>query len=282
MTVLVTGSRGQLGAALLAEAARRRLAAEGHDLDTLDIADPVAVERTVLRVRPSVIVNCAAMTDVDRCESEPDAANRINGLAVGNLARAADLAGAVLVQVSTDYVFPGTGSRPWAEDDPVDPVNAYGRSKALGESLARTARRHLVVRTAWLFGPGGRNFVEAILRQVESGARTLDVVADQRGCPTYAPDLAGAILDLLARGATGTIHVVNAGSTTWHGFARAIVARTAPGVAVRPVPTEAFPRPARRPANSVLATDRLRRLLGRELPPWENALDRDLEARCAS
>jgi len=282
MRMLVTGSRGQLGAALLAEAARRGLAAEGHDLDTLDVTDPVAVERAVLRLRPSVIVNCAAMTDVDRCESEPDAAMRINGLAVGNLARAADLAGAVLVQVSTDYVFPGTGSRPWTEDDPVDPVNAYGRSKALGESLARTARRHLVVRTAWLFGPGGRNFVEAILRQVESGARALDVVADQRGCPTYAPDIAVAILGLLGLDATGTVHAVNAGSTTWHGFARAIAARTAPEVEVRPVPTEAFPRPARRPANSVLATDRLRRLLGRELPPWEDALDRYLEARCAS
>lgn len=282
MTLLVTGSRGQLGGALLAAAAARGVPAEGHDLDTLDITDPVAVERAVLRLRPSAIVNCAAMTDVDRCESEPDAATRINGLAVGNLARAADLAGATLVQISTDYVFPGTGANPWREDDPVDPVNAYGRSKALGESLARTARRHLVVRTAWLFGPGGRNFVEAILGRIAGGATALDVVDDQRGCPTYAPDLAEAILDLLERNARGVVHGVNDGATTWFGFARAIAARAAPEVEIRPVPTSAVPRPARRPANSVLATERLRALLGRSLPPWEDALDRYLEARCAS
>ncbi len=152
----------------------------------------------------------------------------------------------------------------------------------MGESLARTARRHLVVRTAWPFGPGGRNFVEAILRQVERGVESLSVVDDQRGCPTYAPDLAAAILGLLQREARGTVHAVNEGATTWYGFARAIVARAAPGVAVRPVSSAEYPRPARRPSNSVLDTGRLRKLLGRGLPPWEDALDRYMEARCVS
>jgi dTDP-4-dehydrorhamnose reductase len=124
--------------------------------------------------------------------------------------------------------------------------------------------------------------VEAILRQVESGAGTRDVVDDQRGCPTHAPDLAAGILDLLECEARGTVHVVNSGSTTWFGLARAIVERVAPGVVVRPVPSEAYPRPARRPANSVLSTARLQAILGRRLPPWEDALDRYLELRCAS
>ncbi len=280
--LLVTGSRGQLGRALLAEAGRRGLDAEGHDLDTLDITDAGAVERLVQRLRPEVVINCAAITDVDGCESQPDLAMAVNGEAVGHLARACASAGAVLVQVSTDYVFSGETNRPWREEDPTAPLSVYGRSKLRGEEEARQTGRHLIVRTAWLFGPGGRNFVEAILGQIEAGRTRLQVVADQRGCPTYAPDLAAAILDLLEAGAEGVVHAANRGETTWHGFARAIVELAGAGVEVEPVATEAVPRPARRPRYSVLDTSRLRAILGRDLPGWWDALARYLEERCAS
>ncbi len=280
--LLVTGSRGQLGRALLAEAGRRGLDAEGYDLDTLDITDAGAVERLVQRLRPEVVINCAAITDVDGCESQPDLAMAVNGEAVGHLARACASAGAVLVQVSTDYVFSGETNRPWREEDPTAPLSVYGRSKLRGEEEARQTGRHLIVRTAWLFGPGGRNFVEAILGQIEAGRTRLQVVADQRGCPTYAPDLAAAILDLLEAGTEGLVHVANRGETTWHGFAQAIVELAGADVEVEPVATEGVPRPARRPRYSVLDTSRLRAILGRDLPGWRDALARYLEERCAS
>lgn len=280
--LLVTGSRGQLGRALLAEAGRRGLTAEGHDLDTLDITDPGAVNRMVERLRPEAVINCAAITDVDGCESEPGRAMAVNGEAVEHLARASTKAGAVLVQISTDYVFSGEANRPWREEDPPAPLSAYGRSKLRGEEAARRADRHLIVRTAWLFGPGGHNFVEAILRQVEAGRTRLLVVADQRGCPTYAPDLAAAILDLLEAGAEGVVHAANRGETTWHGFAQAIVELAGAEAEVVPVDTGAVPRPAPRPRYSVLDTSRLRTILGRDLPGWRDALARYLEARCGS
>jgi len=276
--LLVTGSHGQLGRALLAAAARGGLTARGHDVDTLDISDRGAVEAVVGRLRPRAVVNCAAWTAVDDCERDPDLALAVNGTAVGHLAAAAEGVGATLVQVSTDYVFPGTGERPYREDDPVGPLSAYGRSKLEGERLACTAPDHLVVRTAWLFGRGGRSFVTAIRGQVEAGAELLRVVADQRGCPTFCDDLAAAILALLQRGARGTVHAVNAGATTWYGFAVEIVRRLGAAVEVLPVTTADVPRPAPRPANSVLDTSRLSALLGQPMPSWQDALGRYLES----
>ena len=280
--LLVTGSRGQLGRALLAEAARRGLPAVGHDVDTLDITDGTAVDRLVASVHPGVIVNCAAFTAVDACEEREEEAFAVNAEAVGHLAAAAEASGALLVQVSTDYVFPGRGSRPLTEDEPTAPLGAYGRTKLAGERRAARAPEHLIVRTAWLFGHGGNNFVEAILRQVESGRRQLSVVADQTGCPTLADDLAGAILDLVDRGARGVVHAVNSGHTTWYGFAREIVRRAGAPVEVRPITTAEAGRPAPRPAWAVLDTSRLQSLLGHALPHWTDALARYLEARCAS
>ncbi len=280
--LLVTGCHGQLGRALLDEAAARELPADGCDLDTVDIADAAAVRTLLNDLRPTVVINCAAMTDVDGCETEPERADEVNGQAVGHLADSAKSVGALLVQVSTDYVFSGPSDRPWREEDPPAPMSAYGRSKLLGEELARRASEHLIVRTAWLFGHGGRNFVEAILRQLDSGARELRVVVDQSGCPTYAPDLASAILDLVKAGARGTVHAANDGATSWHGFASAIVELTDSQAVVRPVATREFPRPARRPEFSVLDTTLLRSLIGRGLPGWRDALERYLEIRCAS
>ena len=236
----------------------------------------------VRRLAPRYLVNCAAYTAVDDCETDEGSATAVNGTAVGHLAAACNAAGAVLVQLSTDYVFDGTGSRPYRESDPVAPTSAYGRSKLTGEHLAATADRHLIVRTAWLYGHGGRNFVEAIRRQIDGGATSLRVVADQVGSPTFCDDLASALLDLIGIGADGIVHAVNSGSTTWHGFADEIVRLLGADVAIEAVTTADYPRPAPRPAFSVLDTERLTTLIGRRLPPWQDALARYLEGACAS
>jgi dTDP-4-dehydrorhamnose reductase len=275
-TIVVTGSDGQLGRAVLACCRRREIAAVGHDLDTLDITDAGQVAGTLTELRPSAVVNCAAYTAVDRCEDHEEEATRVNGEAVGHLARACGSVGALLVQVSTDYVFSGDAERPYREDDPPSPISAYGRSKLRGEEAARLAERHLVVRTAWLYGHGGSNFVEAIRRQVAAGTSPLRVVADQTGSPTSCDDLASAILDLAAADARGVVHAANTGATSWHGLAEAVVDILGADVPVVPVSTDEFPRPARRPSFSVLATDRLAALLGRPMPPWRDALERYL------
>ena len=278
--LLVIGSEGQLGRALVAAAAARGVAVVGHDVDTLDITDPQAVRHRVAEVGPRWVVNCAAHTAVDRCEEEETLATAVNDTAVGHLAAACEGSGAALLHVSTDYVFPGDGRRPYREEDPVAPLGVYGRTKLGGERRARMVEHHLVVRTAWLYGVGGSNFVEAIRRQIEAGRETLQVVDDQWGCPTFCGDLAGAMLDLMAAGAEGTFHAVNHGATTWCGFAREIVRLLGAATEVEPVTTEAYSRPAPRPAYSVLDTARLATALGRHLPPWQNGLARYL--RCAS
>ncbi|MBZ5588397.1 MAG: dTDP-4-dehydrorhamnose reductase [Acidobacteriia bacterium] len=275
MKILVTGSRGQLGRALARVAAERGDTFVGYDLPELDITDVAAARAAVADAQPDAIINCAAFTAVDAAESEEAKALAINGTAVRHLAAAADEIGAVLVQISTDYVFDGASQRPYREDDAVSPRSAYGRTKLAGEEAARAARRHLIVRTAWLFGEG-HNFVDAIRTQVENGVTSLRVVSDQRGCPTYAVDLAGTILRLLTAGALGVVHAVNAGSTTWFEFAREIVRRLGSSAEVVPISTAEASRPAPRPPCSLLDTSELRRILGSDLPPWQDALERYL------
>ncbi|HOC41390.1 MAG TPA: dTDP-4-dehydrorhamnose reductase [Thermoanaerobaculales bacterium] len=279
--LLITGVHGQLGRALEGLARRRGLSVEGHDLDTLDIRDNGAVAQLIGRLRPRVLVNCAAFTAVDACETDEATATAINGTAVGHLAAACNVAGALLVHLSTDYVFAGDGTRPYTETDPVAPASAYGRSKLAGERLARSADRHLIVRTAWLYGRGGANFVEAIRRQIDGGAASLRVVADQVGSPTFCDDLAGALLELIDAEARGVVHAANSGSTSWHGFAVEIVRRLGAEVEVHAVTTADFPRPARRPAYSVLDTSLMAAAIGHHLPPWQDALARYLEGPCA-
>jgi len=277
MKVLVTGARGQLGRALERAAALTGHQWTGGDLPELDITDRAAVLELIAGTRPDAVINCAAFTAVDIAESREAEALAANGAAVGHLAEAADAVGAVLVQLSTDYVFDGEADRAYREDDPVNPLSAYGRTKLEGERAAARARRHLIARTAWLYGEGA-NFVEAILAQVAAGRDELRVVDDQTGCPTYAEDLAVALLALLERGARGTLHVTNAGATTWFGFAQEIVRQQ--GVAIRVVPaaTAEMPRPARRPRRSVLDGARLAETLGAPLPPWQDALGRYLRS----
>ena len=274
--ILITGVYGQLGRAVAAACEERQLEHEGRDIDTLDICEQRAVDDWVVNARPTTVINCAAFTAVDDCEASEEQALAVNATAVGHLAAACGKVDAELVQISTDYVFAGDGNHPYTEDSPVAPTSAYGRTKLRGEEEARRAKKHLVVRTAWLYGHGSRNFVEAIRNQIDGGAGSLNVVADQQGCPTFCDDLADSLLDLIEAGAHGTVHAVNAGHTTWHGFAVEIANCLGANVDIRPVTTAEFPRPAKRPAYSVLDISRLDGILGRSMPPWDDALARYL------
>jgi dTDP-4-dehydrorhamnose reductase len=280
--LVITGVHGQLGRAFAGAASQRGRTVVGCDIDTLDIRDREGVSRYVKDARPLAVINCAAMTAVDDCEINTAQAMEINGSAVANLAAACNEVGAQLVQISTDYVFSGRATRPYTEEDATGPLSAYGRSKVLGEELARSAHRHLIVRTAWLYGHGGRHFVGAIRSQIESGAHTLRVVDDQRGCPTLCDDLAAAVLDLIDKGAEDVVHAVNVGETSWHGFAVEIARLLGADVEILAAASDDLRRRAPRPAHSVLSTRRLETLIGRPLPPWQDALARFLGTPCAS
>ncbi|HEV3458520.1 MAG TPA: dTDP-4-dehydrorhamnose reductase [Thermoanaerobaculia bacterium] len=272
MRTLILGGTGMLGRAVLAAARARGWPALALSRRQADVADEARLDHWMAAFSPEVVVNCAAFTRVDECETQQEHAMAVNGEAVGRVARAAERRGARLLQVSTDYVFDGTAERPYAEGDATAPRSAYGRSKLAGERLALAARRSLVVRTSWLFGAGGPNFVTAILRQIDRGTRQLRVVADQVGAPTYTPFLARALLDLAPLAATGIVHYRNREPVSWYSFAAAI-ARWWPGAAgaveVAPVTTAEMPRPAPRPAYSVLAVERCEALLGRPVESWE-------------
>jgi dTDP-4-dehydrorhamnose reductase len=277
---LVTGAGGMLGSDMA-----ERLVARGQDVvaltrDALDITDKKRVLETARQVQPDVIVNCAAFTRVDDCETDRDTADLVNGEAVGNLAEAANENDTLLVQVSTDFVFDGGASAPYEPSARLRPLSAYGESKLLGEREAEFAKKHLIVRTSWLFGRHGHNFVEAIRRQVDSGRSELRVVNDQRGCPTYTPHLAEAIADLATealyhRAYRGVAHYADAPDSTWFEFAQEIVRRLRPdgSVAVRPVTTAEFPRPAQRPSYSVLSTRRYEKITGKYPASWRAGLD---------
>lgn len=279
MKWLIAGAGGMLGTDLQRELAARGETVVALTRNDLDITDSRLVSARVLEHAPDVIVNCAAYTKVDQAETEGAAANAINGSAVEALADAANAVGALLVQVSTDFVFDGTGRRPYEVDDATAPLSAYGRSKHLGEVAASHAERHLIVRTSWLFGTHGPNFVEAIRNQVRKGTDPLRVVDDQRGRPTYTPHLARAIVRLAARDVRGIVHYADADECTWFDFARAIVEESGSTVTVKPVSSEEFPRPAKRPAYSVLSTERYERVTGAAPESWREGLREYLTER---
>lgn len=257
-------------------------AAERFTRAALDITDVPAVH-AALQPGIRLVLNAAAETRVDAAETDPRHA-RVNHVAVGLLAARCSEIGATLVHVSTDYVFSGRSIRPYREDDPVDPVNAYGRGKLAGERRAfEEGDEVLVVRTSWVFGAGGSNFVDTILKRAEAGGRELSVVNDQVGRPTFAGDLAAAIRSLVDRRVTGIVHFANGGDATW--FELALEALRLSGradVVVKPVATEDFPRPARRPRNSVLDTSLYERLTKITPRPWREALAAYLEERRAA
>lgn len=274
--ILVTGAAGQLGAELV-----RALAPHGDvvgtDRSQLDLADPSAIVATVRRLEPSLIVNAGAYTAVDLAEKETALADAVNGVAPGVLAEEAKRAGAVLIHYSTDYVFDGTATTAYVEDAPTRPLSAYGRSKLAGErAVAASGAAAVVFRTSWVYGRRGRNFLLTMQRLAAEG-RELRVVDDQTGAPNWCRELARATARVVAPGLSkladrrGLYHLTARGSTTWYGFARAILADR-PSVRIVPIATAEYPTPAHRPAWSVLDGARFERAFGFALPDWRVSL----------
>ena len=293
--ILVTGADGQVGRALLADFAGSAEVIPCNR-NTLDLSNPDQIRATVREIAPDIIVNAGAYTAVDRAESERELAFAINGQAPGVLAEEAQRASSLLIHYSTDYVFNGSKSGPWVEEDTTDPLSVYGASKLAGEEAIRKAGgRYLIFRTSWVYAPEGKNFVLTMLR-LGRERDSLNVVDDQIGAPTTAAELARATHAIAMGIATGefadanawagTYHMTCAGSISWCGFARAIFER-APDLldgkrpAVNPIAASEYPTPAKRPQNSVLSNEKLQRTFGVHLASWGTALDEVLAAIAA-
>jgi dTDP-4-dehydrorhamnose reductase len=296
--VLVTGAGGQVGGQV-ARILEGRAQAIALDRSRLDLRDPAGIATRIRETRPQLIVSAAAYTAVDRAESEEALARAVNAVAPGVIAEEAARAGALLVHFSTDYVFDGEKSSPYVEDDPAHPLNAYGRTKLEGErNIAASGCAHVILRTSWVYGPQGANFLLTMLR-LAATRDELRIVDDQRGAPTSSLQLARAVLALftlaeparpisaedIARVSAlrGLYHATAAGETTWFGFAQAIFEARARGANFKAprlvaIPTREYPTPARRPANSVLSSERLERTFGVRLGDWRAGLAETLSA----
>jgi len=278
MRLLIAGANGQLGREMV-------LAARGHDVlalgsDKLNITDAHAVNAAVESFKPDAVVNAAAYTAVDKAESDRNQAFAVNRDGPANLAAACSTAGIPLIHVSTDYVFDGSKSSAYVEDDPTGPLGAYGESKLAGEQAVRThCARHVILRTSWLFSMHGNNFVKTMLR-LGAEREEIGVVADQHGCPTGSGELASGIMHVLecGRDAWGTYHFCQPEPTTWHGFAKAILDEARrQGVKlkvnhVKPIVTSEYPTPATRPANSVMNCSRFESTFGFRIRTWHESL----------
>ena len=290
--ILLTGASGQIGREITARASRE-FSVHRPARAAFDITNREAVQRLVGTLKPSIVVNAAAFTSVDQAETDQAEAFGTNRDGPAHLAEACAAAGIPLVHISTDYVFDGTKQSAYTEDDTPAPINVYGASKLAGEDAVRDRwQKHVILRTCWLYGIGGNNFVRTILRLAHE-QDTLRVVNDQIGCPTFAGDLADAVLTIAASLRSeasgnrlfGTFHCAGAGTTSWHGFATKIVELAAPATgrkpAIQPVTTADYPRPARRPANSALDCHKLAETYGISLRPWQDALREALDAMLA-
>jgi|SRR5215211_172411 len=271
MKILVCGAGGMLGRDLV-----RAGAAAGHEVSgltraELDVTDRGAVRRALADARPDALLNCAGWTDVDGAEEHEAEATRVNGDGAGNVAGEAAEAGARVLYVSSDYVFDGAKAEPYLESDATAPLSAYGRSKLAGETATAAAnRRHFVVRSSWLFGAGGGNFVVTMLR-LGRERDELRVVHDQVGCPTWTGHLAEGLLGVVTREEYGVHHLAGGGQCSWCDFAREIFKQAGLSCEVHPITTAEYPLPATRPAYSVLRSGR-----GLELPAWQDGLERYL------
>lgn len=294
MKVLVTGAAGMLGLDLMSRLgaahdgmgvdlehrARERSGVEGMLQGNFDILDEADIRFRVAETKPDWVVHCAAYTNVDGCEKEPDKAYAVNAEGSRNVAKACWGVDARMLYVSTDYVYDGRKDGPYLESDPVNPLNVYGESKLRGErEVLGVLPGALIVRTSWLFGLNGPNFVEAILGQV-GRKDELDVVADQVGSPTFTPDLADALVRLMEKGASGIVHVSNGGMCSWHEYAKRILELAGvTGIRVNPITTQKLGRPAMRPAFSVLSNKRYEEITGHRLRGWAEALAEYVELR---
>lgn len=273
--ILVVGANGMLGRdllPLLGEGAR------GVDVSDIDITSMESVQRVLNTLKPTVVINCAAYTDVDGCESNRNLAMKVNGEGVANLAAVTSSIAAKLVQISTDYVFDGGKGSPYLENDKTGPLSVYGESKLLGEQKAALNPDHIVIRTQWLYGIHGKNFVETMLR-LASEKDELAVVDDQIGSPTWTVDLSRAIIALLKNNSRGIFHAANAGFCSWNQFARAIFDEAGLKVKVNSMTTEQLNRPAKRPLYSTLDCSKLTNDTGYTPQPWREALKSYLALR---
>ena len=276
MKILITGANGQLGNELR-ELLEEKIPGQTiyTDREELDLTDAKAVETFVVNNDITHIVNCAAYTAVDKAEDQKRECALINTDAVKNLALAADASGAKIIHISTDYVFDGTNPRPYRESDKVNPISQYGTTKRKGETaLLALAPESIIIRTAWLYSSHGNNFVKTMLRLADS-QKEVRVVSDQIGTPTYARDLACAILKVLQshQWVAGIYHFTDEGAASWYDFAHAIFRIAGKKVKLVPIPTEDFPTPASRPAYSILDRSRIKATYGVEIPHWEESLE---------
>lgn len=281
--ILLTGAGGQVGYEVNRLARDKRYALTALTRQQLDIGDHQAVEQIISRLQPALVINAAAYTAVDRAEQEVAAAMRANRHGPANLAAACHNLQIPLIHLSTDYVFDGDKAGAYAEDDTTAPTGVYGLSKWQGEEEVRARLpQHLIIRVSWVFGPHGHNFVKTMLR-LAAERDELRVVADQRGCPTYATHIAAALLSLadnIRHGTDhwGTYHFCGQPETSWHGFAETIISEALTmglldhQIAVQPITTSAYPTPARRPANSILDCRRIIKTFDLQLPSWQEGL----------
>ncbi|MCE1227698.1 MAG: dTDP-4-dehydrorhamnose reductase [Geobacteraceae bacterium] len=273
--ILVVGANGMLGQDLMSLLGER---GRGVDLPDIDITDMVSVQQVLTALKPKVVINCAAYTDVDGCETNPETAMQVNGEGVAFLGLVTRAIGAKLVQVSTDYVFDGSKGSPYKEDDLQQPLNIYGESKLAGELNVDINPDNLLVRTQWLYGLHGKNFVETMLKLGQEKSE-LTVVDDQIGSPTWTMDLARGVIALIDKDCRGTYHCANSGHTSWNGFAKAIFEEAGLAVQVLPMTTEQLNRPARRPLYSTLDCSKLVADTGFAPQAWREALTQYLKLR---
>ena len=277
MKVLETGYAGQLGWDTVRLLEERGIECRGVDVQDFDLNDAGAVREYVRAYHPTAIVHCAAYTNVDKAESEPEHCAAVNGMGTMNVARAALGVGAKVVFISTDYVFPGTGTEPWKEDDRYGPLNVYGMSKVQGEDAVRSlTTRYFILRTSWVFGKNGRNFVRTMMR-LGNEKKEIRVVNDQIGSPTYTKDLARVICDMLPTEKYGIYHVRNEGFLSWYDFARMIMDKAGLPCRVLPVSSAEYPTAAWRPLNSRLDGSKLVEAGFGPMPTVEDALERYLQ-----
>ena len=278
MKSLVTGVKGQLGYDVVNELTERGIEAVGVDIEEMDITDAASVDKVIRETAPDAVIHCAAYTAVDAAEENEELCRKVNADGPRNIARVCKALDIKMLQVSTDYVFEGTGERPWEPEDVCRPKSVYGRTKYEGElAVKELLDKYFIVRIAWVFGINGRNFVKVMLNLAKT-RDTITVVNDQFGSPTYTYDLAKLLADMIVTEKYGTYHATNEGNCSWYEFACAIFKEAGANVNVIPVTSEEYGAKANRPANSRMSKEKLTENGFERLPEWEDALRRYIEA----
>ena len=276
MRVLVTGANGQLGSDVICEMKSRRLDVVGVDVKEMDITDEGMVFEVFDKVKPDAVIHCAAYTAVDDAEDHEDLCRKINAYGTANIARACKLHDAPMMYISTDYVFNGEGVEPWKPDDGTDPVNTYGQTKLEGElAIEEYLDKFFIVRISWVFGENGKNFVKTMIKLADTYDE-VSVVADQVGSPTYTPDLAVLLVDMIQTDKYGIYHATNEGTCSWYSFAKEIFKQKGITMNVKAVKSSEYPTKAKRPFNSRMDKSKLTENGFNLLPLWQDALSRYL------